>query len=93
MPPNERRIIHVALREDDTVSTESVGAGDRRRVHGPEAARPLRVPAGAGLLLPATKAVASQQTTLFLRHLFRNRKSAPSTHAFSGTGAEGGIPG
>jgi spoIIIJ-associated protein len=32
MPPNERRIIHITLREDDTVTTESVGTGDQRRV-------------------------------------------------------------
>jgi spoIIIJ-associated protein len=32
MPPNERRIIHIALRDDDTVTTESVGVGDRRKV-------------------------------------------------------------
>lgn len=32
MPPNERRIIHVTLRDDDTVTTESVGTGDQRRV-------------------------------------------------------------
>ncbi len=32
MPPNERRIIHIALREDQSVSTESVGAGDQRKV-------------------------------------------------------------
>jgi spoIIIJ-associated protein len=32
MPPNERRVIHIALRDDDTVTTESVGVGDRRKV-------------------------------------------------------------
>jgi spoIIIJ-associated protein len=32
MPPNERRIIHIALREDRSVSTESVGTGDQRKV-------------------------------------------------------------
>lgn len=32
MPPNERRIIHITLRDDDSVSTESVGTGDQRRV-------------------------------------------------------------
>lgn len=32
MPPNERRVIHLALREDQTVRTESVGEGDRRKV-------------------------------------------------------------
>ncbi len=32
MPPNERRIIHITLREDESVLTESVGAGDRRKV-------------------------------------------------------------
>jgi spoIIIJ-associated protein len=32
MPPNERRIIHVALREDDNVYTQSTGEGNRRRV-------------------------------------------------------------
>jgi len=32
MPPHERRIIHMALRGDSTVTTESVGAGDRRKV-------------------------------------------------------------
>ncbi len=32
MPPNERRIIHITLREDQTVLTESVGAGDQRKV-------------------------------------------------------------
>lgn len=32
MPPNERRIIHLELREDDAVTTESVGEGDGRKV-------------------------------------------------------------
>jgi spoIIIJ-associated protein len=32
MPPNERRIIHVTLREHPIVTTESVGQGERRRV-------------------------------------------------------------
>ncbi|NDJ52450.1 MAG: hypothetical protein GYB68_05105 [Chloroflexi bacterium] len=32
MPPNERRIIHITLRDDDTVSTESVGSGKNRKV-------------------------------------------------------------
>ncbi len=32
MPPNERRIIHIALRENDAVRTESIGEGDRRKV-------------------------------------------------------------
>ena len=32
MPPNERRIIHISLRNDDQVMTESVGEGDRRKV-------------------------------------------------------------
>lgn len=32
MPPNERRIIHLELRDDDAVTTESVGEGDRRKV-------------------------------------------------------------
>jgi spoIIIJ-associated protein len=32
MPANERRIIHMALQEDKTVRTESVGEGDRRKV-------------------------------------------------------------
>ena len=32
MPPNERRIIHLTLREDRTVRTESVGSGDGRKV-------------------------------------------------------------
>jgi spoIIIJ-associated protein len=32
MPPNERRIVHLTLRDDQDVSTESVGEGDRRKV-------------------------------------------------------------
>ncbi|MFQ5921883.1 MAG: RNA-binding cell elongation regulator Jag/EloR [Anaerolineales bacterium] len=32
MPPNERRIIHVALRENPAVTTESVGEGSSRKV-------------------------------------------------------------
>ncbi len=32
MPPAERRIIHLALRDHPTVSTQSVGEGDRRKV-------------------------------------------------------------
>jgi spoIIIJ-associated protein len=32
MPAHERRVIHLALREDSRVTTESVGEGDRRRV-------------------------------------------------------------
>lgn len=32
MPPHERRIIHMTLRDDDRVTTESKGEGDRRRV-------------------------------------------------------------
>jgi spoIIIJ-associated protein len=32
MPPAERRIIHIALREHPSVETESVGEGDRRKV-------------------------------------------------------------
>jgi spoIIIJ-associated protein len=32
MPPNERRIIHLALAEDRYVSTASVGEGDERKV-------------------------------------------------------------
>jgi spoIIIJ-associated protein len=32
MPPHERRIIHLALREHPGVTTDSVGEGDRRKV-------------------------------------------------------------
>ena len=32
MPPHERRIIHVTLRDHPIVATESVGQGDRRKV-------------------------------------------------------------
>jgi spoIIIJ-associated protein len=32
MPPNERRIIHIELRDNPNVHTESVGEGDRRKV-------------------------------------------------------------
>jgi spoIIIJ-associated protein len=32
MPPNERRIIHLTLRHDDRVRTESTGEGRRRKV-------------------------------------------------------------
>jgi len=32
MPPNERRIIHIALRERDDVTTESTGEGRSRKV-------------------------------------------------------------
>lgn len=32
MPPNERRIIHIELRDHPQVYTESVGEGDRRKV-------------------------------------------------------------
>jgi len=32
MPPHERRIIHLALRDHEKVTTESVGEGDRRKV-------------------------------------------------------------
>jgi spoIIIJ-associated protein len=32
MPPNERRIIHIALAEDRQVQTSSVGEGDARKV-------------------------------------------------------------
>lgn len=32
MPPNERRIIHMALRENEYVYTQSIGEGNRRKV-------------------------------------------------------------
>ncbi len=32
MPPNERRIIHMALRNDEAVYTHSVGEGNRRKI-------------------------------------------------------------
>jgi spoIIIJ-associated protein len=32
MPPNERRLIHLALRDNPAVRTESVGEGERRKV-------------------------------------------------------------
>lgn len=32
MPPHERRIIHLALRDHEGVTTESIGEGDRRKV-------------------------------------------------------------
>jgi spoIIIJ-associated protein len=32
MPPNERRIIHLALADDPAVMTVSIGEGDARKV-------------------------------------------------------------
>jgi len=32
MPPNERRIVHITLKESQYVKTQSIGEGDRRRV-------------------------------------------------------------
>ncbi len=32
MPPNERRIVHITLRDNPLVTTESVGEGDHRKV-------------------------------------------------------------
>ncbi len=32
MPPNERRIIHIELRDHPSVATESIGEGARRKV-------------------------------------------------------------
>ena len=32
MPPHERRIIHIALRDHTIVSTQSIGKGDQRKV-------------------------------------------------------------
>jgi spoIIIJ-associated protein len=32
MPPHERRVIHITLRDHPTVTTQSVGRGDRRKV-------------------------------------------------------------
>lgn len=33
MPPNERRIVHLALRDDTRIFTESTGEGERRKVN------------------------------------------------------------
>jgi len=32
MPPNERRIVHMALADYKDISTESIGEGDERRI-------------------------------------------------------------
>ncbi len=32
MPPHERRIVHITLREHPTVKTQSIGEGEHRRV-------------------------------------------------------------
>ena len=32
MPPNERRIVHIALKDHTSVTTQSIGEGDHRRV-------------------------------------------------------------
>jgi spoIIIJ-associated protein len=32
MPPNERRIVHIELRERQDVTTESIGEDPRRKV-------------------------------------------------------------